>query len=189
MSTNPISIDRSAKFQRADTEETRSTDTRLPVKSWTRREFVEATGPELTFDDLFPVKELVDPSLLVAQRLLAELVETVERAIRLEVSAEVIQADDQVHKVRVIFGELFCLRKISDGFGALVNALEISLANQSQQPLNLKQLQAISRSLKSLKAYPFLNYELALKQIRELRSAGLNTTPTALEKFELVANE
>jgi hypothetical protein len=147
--------------------------------STVRVEGTTALAP-IPIDVLYPATENNRHDLIQALQLLPKAVTALENARDALRANDILQSDHHVHSVQLLLPELFRCRTIGDGFGAIVNALEIAFVNQRGEPLGEKQIITALRVLKDLRSRPFVPFDSALQTIEELEKAGLCVDPVTL---------
>ncbi len=187
MSTNVILFPTSSKKQitSGDSETSisaRKTQTQLVERRLLRAVQTEGTGAlaPIPIEVLYPASESNRQDLIRALQLLPQAVKALEIARDALNSNDPLQSDHSVHSVQILLPELFRCRTIGDGFGAIINALEIAFVNRRGEPLNSAQVVAILRALKQLRSHPFLSFESAQQVIEELEKTGLCVDPASL---------
>jgi hypothetical protein len=147
-------------------------------------------GP-LSLDDIYrSLNEAGSIELRAAVTLLRDALKWTDSAISFLESAEPIHADDAMQHVRAIVPELFCCRKLGDGFGSIVNAVQSSLENQHGNPLTENQTRSIRAALHRVLNEPLISFEAAVDQIDRLEAAGLSVDPSFMEAVaELLDDE
>lgn len=126
---------------------------------------------------LYPVSHEVCPELETAFKLVSEGLVHIKEAIDREREGDLISSDDAVHRLQALLPELFCCRAISDGFGAIINAVYHSLDNMRGAMLNSAQLQAVNKVLKRIHSEPFLLFDEAVDEIMHLEEVGFEIEP------------
>jgi hypothetical protein len=96
---------------------------------------------------------------------------------------DLLESDHLVHEVHTLLPQLFRCRSIGDGFGAIINAIEIAFVNRRGEPLNEKQIVTLLRVLKELRGKPFIRFESALRPIEELTRVGFEVDPPILSEL------
>ena len=82
-------------------------------------------------------------------------------------SQNLVAADDAIQRLQASLPELFCCRILGDGFGAVINAVLLSLQNTEGGGWNEKQIDAIGRALRSVRNEPFLFVRVRVASDRE----------------------
>jgi hypothetical protein len=127
---------------------------------------------------LYPVSQELRPELTTAFRLIEEGLALVALAIKEEREGDMISSDDAINRLQALLPELFCCRSISDGFGAIINAVYHSIQNMQGTPLNADQLHALRKILNRVNTEPFLTYEEAVDEIITLEKVGFEVEPS-----------
>ena len=144
-----------------------------------RVEGTAALAP-IPIDVLYPAVESNRSDLLQALQILPRAITALEKARDFLRANDLMQSDHHVHEVQLLLPELFARRAIGDGFGAIINAMEIALVNRHGEPLTEKQIIILLRTLKELRARPFVSFSSAQQPIEELESEGLQVDPAVL---------
>jgi hypothetical protein len=134
----------------------------------------------IPIDVLYPASENNRRDLLQALQVLPSVVRALEDARDALRADDIMQSDHHVHSMQMLLPDLFRCRTIGDGFGTVINALEIALVNQRGEPLVEKQILAALRALKELRSHPFITFDSAQQSVEELAKAGLQVDPVSL---------
>ena len=86
-------------------------------------------------------------ALSASLSLLAKAQERITQATEQIKPHNPVAADDSIQRFQASLPELFCCRTLRDGFGAVINAVLLSLQNSEGEPLNERQIDAIGRAL------------------------------------------
>jgi hypothetical protein len=132
------------------------------------------------FNAIYPVEDLLSGSVRTAQRLLDDACDRMKKAIAFKENGDEFGADDQVSHVVNGLRELFCVREIGDGFGAVVNATLAGLENLSNSVVpfaSVHQLTAVLRRLERIQKETFISLAGALVEIERLEGAALDVRP------------
>lgn len=132
-------------------------------------------------EDLYPVREQLNPSLHMAIKLLKEAIEIVNESIKMFLEDDFISSDDALQRFQALLPELFCCRVLGDGFGSIINSLFHSIGNINNKPTNEIQLNALLRILKRLHSEPFIRFDEAVEEILYLEEVGFEVSPPHLE--------
>lgn len=137
-----------------------------------------SVAEQIDTKSLYPLSQELRPELSTAFRLMEEGLSLVTFAIKEERRGDMISSDDAINRLQALLPEMFCCRSISDGFGAIINAVYHSIQNMQGIPLNADQLQAIKKILSRINTELFLNYEDAVDEIISLENVGLEVEPS-----------
>jgi hypothetical protein len=85
-----------------------------------------------------------------------------------------------VQQFQVLLPELFCLRRLGDGFGGLINSVYVALSNKAGMPLEAGQIRVVAKALRRLRQEPFMPFESAVDVVMGLEDSGLEPDPPAL---------
>jgi hypothetical protein len=114
-------------------------------------------------------------ALVMLQECIAEL-----EAARATFSGDRMLSDSHVQLAESFLPRLFRFRSLGDGYLTLINALEVACVNRRGEPLDLDQINAAIRLLKSVKSHPFLSADQAQDSVDELESVRLMPYPATL---------
>lgn len=143
----------------------------------------------LSVDDIYPDKAMIGSDLSTALRLLAEAAGLINDAIDRQRSGDRVQADDAMQQLQVLLPELFFCRSLGDGFGAVINSLFHGMRNLGGAPLSQEQMLAIRGALMTIRNEPFLRFENAIDQVRELGLLFANMMPSGMEIIDKALDE
>jgi len=132
-------------------------------------------------DDLYPERAAVSRELDTALRLLKEATTSAEEAVRAFEQHEEVKADDAFQRLQMLLPELFCCRKLSDGFAAVVNAVMCAFENLEGLPPTAKQATGILDAIRSIRMTPFTGAEQAAAIVERLEEADLAVEPPAFK--------
>jgi hypothetical protein len=138
----------------------------------------------MPFEKIYPISELLSPSVQHANKLLEDAHARLENAIRAKEEEDEFVSDDQLNHVVILLRELFCCRDIGDGFGAVVNAALAGLENLEGKPATVHQMTQLMRRLESIRVEPFITIAQAAELIEKLEAAGFETEPAGLRVIE-----
>jgi len=133
-----------------------------------------------SIDDIYRAMSVGSSELRTAVTLLKTALQWTDSALASLESAELIHADDAMQHVRALLPELFCCRRLGDGFGTVVNAAQSALENKHGEPLTENQIRSIRGALKSILDEPLIGFDAANKQVDRLESAGLSVDPSVM---------
>lgn len=128
-------------------------------------------------EDLYPLSSELNKELATASQLLEEGSEILNEAYNLIIQDEVFKSDDAIIRFQAILPELFCCRKIGDGFGVIINAIFHSLKNIDGSPINKEQIKAIRDLIIRLSSELYIDFDEAIEGIISLEDAGLELEP------------
>lgn len=134
----------------------------------------------IEIDKLYPASEAARPDLVKALQFLADGIRLLEVGRSKMMQKDLIGSDVEIGKFQLLLPELFALRKIGDGFGAVINAIEIAFVNQRGKPLTEKQILLLWRTAKELRAHPFINTDDAVDFAEHLEACGLLVDPVTI---------
>ncbi len=135
----------------------------------------------IEIDDLYPAQEAGSPDLSRALRLLSSALQAIHEAIELLQEGDPIGSDLAAQRLYGILVELFNCRRLGDGFGAVVNAIQCAIENLNGLPLDLKQTRAIGQILTTLRAEPYMAFSVAAVRLDGLEDVGLSISPQGFE--------
>jgi hypothetical protein len=147
-------------------------------------EVEDTPRPLISMKALYPdVEGLAPPYAATAIRILGKALSHLQDAIDAAKIDDWFASDNKVMIFENLLPELFCCRKLGDGFGAVINAVHFALKNRDDESLTIDQISAISGLMERVHQRPFLSFGEAVDQINALRKKGLNPRPTALDKL------
>ena len=91
-----------------------------------------------------------------------------------------IAADDEMQQIQSALPELFCCRSLGDGFGAIINAVQIGFNERRGVALEHLQVEAVAKALRRLRRSPFLSIDEAVRLLIMLEDSGLAVEPQSL---------
>lgn len=141
----------------------------------------ESTEGYMKTEDLYPVREQLNPALTTASQLLEEGIDLVNESILMLVDDDLISSDDAMLRFRALLPELFCCRSLGDGFGTIINSIFHAIGNMDETPMNERQLHTILNILKRIHTEPFIEYNEAVEEIMSLEEAGFEVSPPHLK--------
>jgi hypothetical protein len=137
---------------------------------------------DVPVEDLYPGQDAGAASLVpTAMRILDECLQRLNAASHAVQAGDLVAADDESQHLWPSLVELFCCRRLGDGFGMVVVALRHSFDNQAGMPFSLSQLQSLRLAFTSLRQEPFLLDDRAVQVVLELEATGLKTDVAALD--------
>jgi hypothetical protein len=137
--------------------------------------------------DLYPTLGPDDGEVIQAIALLGQCIDTLERARQIEDKTDFIAYDEEMMRVRQELRQLFQLRQIGDGYGAVVNAVLWALQNKDPERLSQRQLSVVVATLGQLRLKPLLHFDTAMTLMDQLEDSDLDIDPSSLaEMLEFV---
>ena len=136
-------------------------------------------------EDLYPDRDIFNPTLSAAIQLLGESLDHINESVRMLLDKDSISSDDALQRFQALLPELFCCRDLGDGFGAIISSIYHAVNNMKPVPLGESQLTAIRNILRRIHSEPFIGYEEAIEEIMLLESAGFEVAPP---HFKFVAD-
>ena len=140
---------------------------------------------QIEIDDLYPAREAGSPELDRALKLLSAASNHMREAGTLLREGDQIGADLATQRLYGILAELFNCRRLGDGFGVLINALQCCFENLNGAPLSAKQVDAVSRVLAIIRGEPYVAFAVAVERLDILEDSGLSVDP---QGFEYIAD-
>lgn len=165
--------------------ETVAASSRFDVRDLSISE-VGTKGPQglrLTQAELYPVRQAFRREHITALRLLTLAIGRTKHALNAAAADNVVGADTQIQKLQVLLPELFCCRRLGDGFGTIINSLMSAFEALSGNTPDVRQIRAMTAVLQVLKEKPFLSADEADDQVDILESVGLSPYPAELVEF------
>lgn len=123
-----------------------------------------------------------------AIELLIEGCQRLELALSAARIGDAIAADDEVQQLGALLPELFCCRQLGDGFGTVINSLQIALSNQHGNPLTERQISAALRAVRRIRNAPYLTFDQAVDAVIEMEDSGLFVDPANLSELVALAD-
>lgn len=127
--------------------------------------------------------EFISPELRRGVRLLDQGQHCVFEALESLRRGDIKDSDERIMDFKEILPELFCLRTVSHGFGAIVNAIQNAFANRLGAALDEDELLAIEVILASLLREPAMSTERAVEHIMTFEDAGFVVESQVLGGF------
>lgn len=161
----------------------RSSETQMPSLEPRPVERVER-GQVVDFikiKQLYASPETARPAFYRALQLLDQAVSLAQSANQAIRDSDVLEADRKMERLQALLRPLFECHEIGEGYANIVNTIHLAFAQQAGRPLNVVQITTILRVLKQLSTQPVMTFESSLEQVRELRKAGLQIAPRAIE--------
>lgn len=137
----------------------------------------------LLIEAIYPAPEVGSVELMSAMRLLPEALQWTQLAVRTLDAGDLIRSDDAMLHVHSLLRELFCCRRLSDGFAAIMNAMLSSFEGRGGVPMEKAQLEAVCRALVGIRSEPRMSFELALDFISAMEDAGLKVSPAGMDQI------
>ena len=138
--------------------------------------YPDASADRVPTDRLYPFSS----EFQTAQRLLGEAIKLCDGALLTYRQLNLLEADDLMQRVHLLLPELFCCRALSDGLGAVINAIFHSLQNLNGTQLAEQQIAVIAYSLKRLQKEPFLAFNMVMDLIDDMEKNELQIDPQGL---------
>lgn len=145
-------------------------------------------GP-LPLEVVYKAPDVGSGELRSAMRLIPKAVQWTESAIQALDAGELVQADDAMLHVHSLMPELFCCRKLGEGFGLVINAVLSSFQNRSGLPMERPQVERIRRALIAIRSDPRMSFDLALGLVSAMEDAGLSVHPPGADEIEEFLSE
>jgi len=143
----------------------------------------DPSGGQIGTDELYPAPELTSTELQTALHLLTVALRYCADADRAFAEDDTVSADDSIIHLGALLPELFCCRKLGDGFAGVVNAVQCALEGLDGLPLRKDQFEALKEALEKIRQRPFLSDDSAVDVIEKLEATGLNVEPQGFEHF------
>ncbi|MCP4202359.1 MAG: hypothetical protein GY769_10550 [bacterium] len=117
----------------------------------------------------------------VASKLLDLAEARLQSALQHYRDGEHVDADDDLQHFHGTVRELFCCRSLGDGFGGLVNTLQIALTRRKGHPLEEAQIDALLGVVTKLQAEPYIPFPDVVEHAGHLASVGFLVDPPGLD--------
>jgi hypothetical protein len=151
---------------------------------------LEEPRPEaIQIEDLYPAPEYRTVELSTAMKLLADCLTHIEAASKLLASGELVASDDQVQQMQGLLPELFCCRKIGEGYGQVINAIMSAFENLKGIALNEKQLATLKMAIQRVREEPYMKQDSSGEIIEDLENSGLGVTPPEFDALTDLLDE
>jgi len=137
----------------------------------------------VSIDRLYPDADARSVELNTALRLTLEASSLVDDAISAQREGNDLASDDCVNRLELLLQELFCCRRLGDGFAIAVNDLSSALRERRGALLQLQQLHAVKGVVDALRARPFMSADAAVGVTELLEAEGLHLTPPELDEL------
>jgi hypothetical protein len=160
-----------------------------PVASLGEAKLSSTTGElivkptNLLIETIYPAPEVGSVELTSAMRLLPEALQWTQVAVRTLDAGDLIRSDDAMLHVHSLLPELFCCRRLGEGFAAIMNAILSSFEGCGGVPMEKAQLEAVCRALVGIRSEPRMSFELALHFISAMEGAGLKVSPAGMDEI------
>lgn len=141
----------------------------------------QSTGRETSIDELYSNPEFTSRELQIALRLLGESISLSTLALDELRSGDRLASHEATLSLQSRLPELFACRGLGDGYGAIVNSIQLALINRRGQPLDENQLNSLRNLLKELRAQPFIRFDKARKLIKEFELHDFIVEPVTLQ--------
>lgn len=92
-------------------------------------------------------------------------------------------SDERIMDFKESLPELFCLRTISESFGALINALKNAIDNRNGVPLDRLQISTVEKTLMSMSREPAMSFDRAVEEIMKIEDAGFSVESPVFGSF------
>jgi hypothetical protein len=147
----------------------------------------EAVSAEL----LYPIHaESGSPIVTAAFRLLREATELLDAALVALRGADRVTADYSCTRLHSLLPEMFCCRRIGDGYASAVAVAATAYATQAGIPFEENQLVALLTMFRALRAKPFMSLDTLDEFIEAMEKSGLSVEVPGYEQLAtLFGNE
>lgn len=144
-------------------------------------DWVPPSRAPIKTDDLYAARDAVSRELDTALRLLKEATAKAQDAVEAFERDNDIEADDALQRLQAVLPELFCCRKLGDGYAAVVNAIMCAFENLEGIPPSIDQVTQILITFRSLRETPFMGLEHATDAVGALEGVGLVVEPPSFK--------
>jgi len=142
-----------------------------------------------TVEEIYPRLMEAGSTLRTGIALLGEAAQRADAAVAAIGDDDLVAADIELQHLQAVLPELFCCRSLGDGFGSVVNSLQIAFANQKGLPFNSEQVGAIARAVRRLRHEPFLSIDQAVDIVAALEDVDVVVEPPGLGELADLGNE
>jgi hypothetical protein len=140
-------------------------------------------------DDLYFEPEFTSTELQTALRLLGHAIKHCDRAIEYSHRSLTMEVDSEIHHIQVLLPEVFCCRRLGDGFGAIVDSVQNALRQNRGLTLAGSKLRALHSILTVARNKPFIKFEEAVEVIIEFESNEFIVEPPGFDLFAELLDE
>ncbi|HTV07748.1 MAG TPA: hypothetical protein VMD97_01730 [Candidatus Aquilonibacter sp.] len=130
-------------------------------------------------NELYPFAEVSDATLFQAIQLTGECISSLGETLGFDPN-DFLSIDSKLIQVRVTLRQLFALRSIGDGFGAVVNGCLWGLKNKDTETVSRRQIAALKAVLSEVKRKPLMHFDTAMSLLDDLESVDLSPEPDTL---------
>ena len=141
------------------------------------------SGQAIPINDLYPAIDESSSLFASALPALSSSIKYFDQALDSMDSDDAISADQAVQRAQALLPELFCLRRIGDGFGLVISAVDSAISNKQGLPLSRDEVASLKRALSEIKERPFLKIDQAVDLTMVLEDRGLNVELPELNRL------
>lgn len=142
---------------------------------------VRSREAETSIDELYYSPEYTSRELQTVLRLLARCIQLVGVSIDELRAGHKLGAHESTLELQSLLPELFACRGLGDGYGAIVNCVQLALINRRGVPLDEDQLLALKEILNAARNAPFIRFDKARRHIREFERHDFIVEPVSLQ--------
>ena len=136
---------------------------------------------EIGIDELYANPEFTSRELQTALRLLGETIQFADYALQRLRAKDNLGSHEGILSIQNRLPELFACRGLGDGYGALINSVQLALINRRGIPLTENQLLALKEILVQARKAPFIRFDKARKLVREFEKHDFLVQPRSLQ--------
>jgi len=156
--------------------------TTLAARTYSGKAGARSAVP-LQIEQIYRAPEAGSLALATALRLLPAVVERCRSALAAIEFGDLIQSDDAMIHVHSMLPELFCCRRLGEGFTAIVNAVLSAFEGQKGLPMDKAQIETIYRALAAVRSEPGISFSHSLDYVAAMEGADLNISPSGLDEL------
>lgn len=142
-----------------------------------------------SIDDIYFEPTFISKDFQTALRLLKEGVRLINLALDDYRAERYLESDERIHHLQQMLPELFCCRKLGEGFESIINSVQNALLNNRGQMLNEAQLLALREILSLIRNEPFMNFERAIDYVMTFEEQDFNVDPVGFELLTEIIDE
>lgn len=136
---------------------------------------------EISIDELYHNPEFTSRELQTALRLLAECITLADEALGELRASRPLASHEATISIQSLLPELFACRGLGDGYGALINCVQLALINRHAVPLEESHLIALRSILRATRDAPFIRFDKARRLIRDFEQHDFVVEPVTLQ--------
>lgn len=136
---------------------------------------------EISIDELYYNPEFTSRELQTALRLLATCITLAAEALQELQAGHNLASHEATLSIQSLLPELFACRGLGDGYGALINSIQLALINRHGVSLDERQLRALKDIFEATRKAPFIRFDKARRLIRDFERHDFIVEPVTLQ--------